>query len=766
MERIIKQLAKELGIKVSQVKSTVDLIDEGNTIPFIARYRKEATGNLDDVVLRDLDDRLTYLKNLYSKKEEVIRLIDEQGKLTEELREKIEAAKILNEVEDLYRPYRQKRRTRATIAMEKGLEPLADLILAQEMTEDGFVKEAENYVDAEKGVETPQDALQGAMDIICEKVSDDADHRKLIRAVTFEKGLLKTEAVDKDQTSVYELYYEYSEPVAKLPPHRILAINRAEKEGFIKARIQAPDDEIVQSLKDRMVKRPDASSKSFLELAVEDSYKRLISPSIEREIRNALTEAAEEQAIKVFGENLKNLLLQAPIKDMVVMGFDPAYRTGCKIAIMDGTGKLLDYTTVYPTKPQNKVEEAKKILKAMIEKHGVNIIAIGNGTGSRESEVIVSDMISEMDRKVYYTIVNEAGASVYSASKVANEEYPDINVSIRGAISIAGRLQDPLAELVKIDPKSVGVGQYQHDVNQTRLKDVLDGVVEDSVNKVGVDLNTASSSLLQHVAGVSKSVADNIVKCREEKGRFKKRQELLDVKRLGPSAFQQAAGFLRISDGENALDNTAVHPESYEDTLRFLDLMGYSVEDVKNKRLSDLDEKILAYDLKTEKKAVKPSTDGATLKSFEALKAFKFEKPKQMTSTMRKDEIEKHLKKIAEDLEMGFPTLNDIVEELKKPGRDPRDEMVKPLFRSDVLHIEDLHKDMVLPGTVRNVTDFGAFVDIGLKNDGLVHISELSDRFVKKAMDAVSVGDEVQVRVLAVDLDRNRVSLSMKGLNK
>ncbi|MBK5252403.1 MAG: RNA-binding transcriptional accessory protein [Peptostreptococcaceae bacterium] len=766
MEQIIKQLAKELKIKVSQVRSTVNLIDEGNTIPFIARYRKEATGNLDDVVLRDLDDRLTYLRSLYKKKEEVLRLIDEQGKLTDELKAKIEAAQILNEVDDLYRPYRQKRKTRATIAMAKGLEPLADLIIAQEMIEGDLGKEAEKYIDSEKDVKTAEEALKGAMDIIAEKISDDADNRKQIRILTFDKGILSTEAVDKDQKSVYELYYDYSEPLVKMPPHRILAINRAEKEEFIKVKLVAPIDEVVQGLKDRTISNNESISKPLIESAVEDSYKRLIAPSIEREIRNALTEAAEEQAIKVFGENLKNLLLVAPIKDMVVMGFDPAYRTGCKIAVTDGTGKLLDYTTVYPTKPQNKVEEAKKILKGMIEKHGINIIAIGNGTGSRESEIIVSEMISEMDRKVYYTIVNEAGASVYSASKVANEEYPDINVSIRGAISIGRRLQDPLAELVKIDPKSVGVGQYQHDVNQTRLRGVLDGVVEDSVNKVGVDLNTASSSLLQHIAGLSKSVAGNIVKAREENGRFMERSELLKVKRLGPSAYEQAAGFLRIADGENALDNTSVHPESYEDTLRFIEIMGYSIDDVKNKRLHDINDKILAYEIPKEKEALKMPEKGTTLTSFDALKSFKFEKPKQMTSKDRNNLIDKHLKKIAEDLGMGFPTLKDIVEELKKPGRDPRDEMVKPLFRSDVVKIEDLKEDMVFPGTVRNVTDFGAFVDIGLKNDGLVHISELSDRFIKKAMDVVSVGDEVQVRVISVDLDRKRVSLSMKGFKK
>ncbi len=766
MERIIKQLAKELGVKASQVRSTVNLIDEGNTIPFIARYRKEATGNLDDVVLRDLDDRLTYLRNLHKKKEEVLRLIDEQGKLTDELKEKIEAAQILNEVEDLYRPYRPKRRTRATIAMGKGLEPLADFIMEQSDAPAGIDKEAEKYVDGEKGVSSAEEAIKGAMDIIAERISDDAENRKYVRSLSFEKGTLVTEAVDKEQKSVYELYYEYSEPLVKMPPHRILAINRAEKEEFVKVKIEAPADMIVQGLKDRTISNTESLAKPYIEEAIEDSYKRLIAPSIEREIRNTLTEMAEEQAIKVFGENLKNLLLVAPIKNMVVMGFDPAYRTGCKIAIVDGTGKLLDYTTVYPTKPQNKVEEAKKILKGMIEKHGVNIIAIGNGTGSRESEIIVSEMISEIERKVYYTIVNEAGASVYSASKVANEEYPDINVSIRGAISIGRRLQDPLAELVKIDPKSVGVGQYQHDVNQTRLKGVLDGVVEDSVNKVGVDLNTASSSLLQHIAGLSKSVAGNIVKTREENGRFDERSQLLKVKRLGPSAYEQAAGFLRIADGQNALDNTAVHPESYQATNKFLEKMGYSLEDVKKGRLHDLDEKILAYEIPEDANALKVPEKGTTLKSFEALKSFKISKPKQMTSKDRRKLVDKHLKKIAEDLEMGFPTLKDIVEELKKPGRDPRDEMVKPLFRSDVLKIEDLKVDMILPGTVRNVTDFGAFVDVGLKNDGLVHISELSDKFIKKAMDAVSVGDEVQVRVISVDLERKRVSLSMKGLKK
>lgn len=713
---IVEQLMKEFNIKRFQVENTIRLIDEGNTIPFIARYRKEQTGELSDVVLRELNDRLIYMRNLQSRQEEVIRLIDEQGKLTEELKEEILNADTLQRVEDLYRPYRPKRRTRATIAKERGLEPLADIILAQEIVKGSIEDIAYPFVNEEKGVNNIQEAYQGAMDIIAENISDDADLRTIIRDITFKKGTLVVSAVDNEAKSVYEMYYDYKEPLRVIPSHRILAINRGEKEKVLKVKIDAPGEEIVNIIKDKIVKNPNAITNSYLEASIEDSYKRLLSPSIEREIRNSLTEVAEEQAIKVFGINLKPLLMQAPVKGKVVMGFDPAYRTGCKIAIVDETGKLLDYTTVYPTEPQNKVEESKKELIDLIQKYNVDIIAIGNGTASRESEMIIADMLKELDRKVYYTIVSEAGASVYSASKVANEEYPDINVSIRGAISIARRLQDPLAELVKIDPKHIGVGQYQHDLNQGRLDDTLKGVVEDCVNSVGADLNTASVSLLSYISGISKSVAKNIVKYREEKGKFTNRKELLKVKRLGEQTFIQCAGFLRISDGDNPLDNTSVHPESYDVAIKLLERLGFTEEDIRNGKLKNI-ESLIDQD--------------------------------RLTS-------------LAEELEVGLPTLRDIIKELKKPGRDPREDMPKPVFRTDVLKIEDLKPNMVVTGTVRNVVDFGAFVDIGVKQDGLVHISQLSDRYVKNPMEVVSVGDIVSVRILDVDVERGRISLSMK----
>ncbi len=718
MDIIIKQLREEFKLKEFQVVNTMNLIDEGNTIPFIARYRKEITGNLSDVVLRELHDRLNYLRNLAKRKEEVIKSIDEQDKLTEELKKKIETSTTITEVEDLYRPYRPKRRTRATMAIEKGLEPLAELIFAQEIMEGNIEEIAKDYIDEEKEVNTIEDAVQGAMDIIAEMVSDDAEHRKVIRNFTYNNGMLASSVIDEDTESVYDMYYDYSEAVKKIPPHRVLAVNRGEKEKILRVKINVNDEMIIEKLKGRVITKDKSITAKYVDMAVQDSYKRLISPSIEREIRNMLTEKSEEQAIKVFGLNLKNLLMQSPIKNKTVMGFDPAYRTGCKIAIVDGTGKLLDTTTVYPTAPQNKVEEAKKTLKEMIGKYGVDMIAIGNGTASRESEVFVADMIKEIDSEVYYIIISEAGASVYSASKLANEEYPDINVSIRGAISIARRLQDPLAELVKIDPKHVGVGQYQHDVNQGRLDEVLKGVVEDAVNSVGVDLNTASSALLGYVAGISNSVAKNIVKYKEEKGIFTSRKELLKVKRLGPSAFEQSAGFLRISDGDNILDNTAVHPESYDETKKLLTRMGYEVEDIRNDNLEGFKERIELYGID----------------------------------------------KISEELEIGKLTLKDIIKELLKPGRDVREDMPKPVFRSDVLKIEDLKPDMILTGTVGNVTDFGAFVDIGIKNDGLVHISEMSEGYVKNPMDVVSVGDVIKVKVLSVDVNRGRVSLSMKGI--
>ena len=715
MNLIEKQLMNEFNLKEFQITNTIALIDSGNTIPFIARYRKEQTGSLSDEVLRNLYDRLNYLRNLETRKEEVIRLIDEQGKLTDELQEKIQNATILSEVEDLYRPYKQKKRTRATIAKEKGLEPLSEIIVAQDITSGDINIIAQDFIDTEKGVNTAEEAISGALDIIAENISDNADFRKKIRFLTFKTSMLSTKATKPDEKSVYEMYYDYSELVLRMPSHRILAINRGEKEEFLKVKLEAPVDKIINYLEKSIITNPNSIFKPYIIEAIADSYKRLISPSIEREIRNDITEKAEEQAIKVFGVNVKNLLLGAPLKDIVVMGFDPAYRTGCKIAVVDETGKLLATTTVYPTAPQNDVENAKKELLALINKYKVNMISIGNGTASRESEAFVAEMIKEVKHDIYYTIVSEAGASVYSASKLATEEYPDINVSLRGAISIARRLQDPLAELVKIDTKSIGVGQYQHDVNQSRLSDALTGVVEDAVNNVGVDLNTASPSLLQYVSGISKTVAKNIVKYREENGKLKNRKELLKVPKLGPAAFTQSAGFLRITDGDNPLDNTAVHPESYEATTKLLNKLGYNLSDVKDKNLTDLNK-----------------------------------------------EVTNKINDLSQELDIGIPTIKDIIKELEKPGRDPRQDAPKPVLRTDVLKIEDLKPDMILTGTVRNVIDFGAFVDIGVKNDGLVHISEISNRFIKNPSEVLAVGDIVKVKVLNVDLDKHKVSLSMK----
>lgn len=714
MDLINEKLMKELSLKAFQVENAIKLIDEGNTIPFIARYRKEATGEMSDEQLRDFFERLTYLRNLEKRKEEVIRLIDEQGKLTDELKSNIEKSETMTEVEDLYRPYKQKKRTRATIAKEKGLEPLALVVFEQKERKDvnEFAKE---FINSEKGVETTEDAINGAMDIIAEMISDVAEYRKAIRKIIYSVGLI-TSKMAKDEKPVYDMYYDYSEAVAKIPSHRILAINRGEKEEFLKVKIDGTDEELLSYLKKKVIKE-NSPYMDILLATVEDAYKRLIKPSVETEVRNELTEKAEEQAIKVFGQNAKKLLLQPPIKNLTVMGFDPAYRTGCKIAIIDDTGKLLDTTTVYPTEPQNDVEGAKKKLLELIEKDNVNMIAIGNGTASRESEMFVADMIKEVKHEIYYAIVSEAGASVYSASKLATEEYPDINVSLRGAISIARRLQDPLAELVKIDPKSIGVGQYQHDVNQGKLEESLTGVVEDAVNSVGVDLNTATPSLLRYVSGISKTVATNIVKYRDEKGKIKERKELLKVSKLGPATYTQCAGFLRIIDGKNPLDNTSVHPESYEAAEKILAQIGFKVEDLKEK----------LPEIRANLNTINPE-------------------------------------KISGELGLGVPTIKDIIKELQKPGRDPRDDMPKVVLRSDVLKMEDLKEGMILTGTVRNVIDFGAFVDIGVKNDGLVHISELSDKYVKNPMDIVSVGDLVKVRVLKVDLDKKKVSLSMKNV--
>ena len=706
-------LKKEFNLRDEQINNTIKLIDEGNTIPFIARYRKEMTGEMSDVTLRSFFDKLTYLRNLQSRKDDVIRIIDEQGKLTPEIKINIEKANTLQEVEDIYAPYKQKKRTRATIAKEKGLEQLALDILNKNIA--NIDEEASKYINEEKEVNCVEDAIKGANDIIAEIVSDDAKIRKYIRELALREGVIVTKNATEEK-SVYDMYYDYSESVKTIAPHRVLAINRGEKENFLKVKVEINNEKVIKYIINEYVNDKNFKNKEIIVNSIEDSYKRLIFPSIEREIRNNLTENAQERAISVFGKNIKSLLLQSPVKDKVVMGFDPAFRTGCKIAVVDKNGRLLDTTTVYPTEPQNKVEESKRELKALIEKYNIDIIAIGNGTASRESEKFVSDMIKEIDRDVQYIIVSEAGASVYSASELANEEHPDINVSLRGAISIARRLQDPLAELVKIDPKSIGVGQYQHDLNQKRLEGVLDGVVEDSVNSVGVDLNTASYSLLEHIAGISKTIAKNIVAYREENGDFTSRAQIKKVKRLGPQAFTQCAGFMRIEGAKNPLDNTGVHPESYDVCKNMLEILGYSLSDVENKNISDIDSKL--------------------------------------------EEI--GIKELSNKLQVGEVTLKDIIAEIKKPGRDPREEGIKPILRTDVLKIEDIQEGMILKGTVRNVVDFGAFVDIGIKNDGLVHKSEMSKGYVKDPMTVVTVGDIVDVKVIGVDMNKKRVALSMK----
>ncbi len=718
MDYIIKELAQHFKISQKQVADTVALIDEGNTIPFIARYRKEVTGGLDDALLRDLYDRLTYLRNMQTRREEIIRLIDEQGKLDEELVAKINSAATMTELEDIYRPYRPKRRTRAIIAKEKGLEPLADILFDQQIMEGDILEIAASYIDPEKEVNTAQEALQGAMDIVAEMLSDDADLRKAIREHTFRHGLIVTKGQPEEE-SVYEMYYEYSEAVRRILPHRILAINRGEKEGFLSVKIDVDEQIIINLMENRVVTNRKSIVFPYIQEVILDSYKRLIAPSIEREIRNQLTEVAEEQAIKVFGENLNNLLLQPPIKGKIVMGLDPGYRTGNKVAVVDETGKVLDTGIVYMTLPHHDVDKAKDYLKALIAKHKVDIIAIGNGTASKETEIVVDDLLKEIDSQVFYIVVNEAGASVYSASALGSEEFPDFDVALRSAISIARRLQDPLAELVKIDPKAIGVGQYQHDVNQKRLADTLQGVVESCVNNVGVDLNTASPSLLQYVSGISKGVSKNIVAYREEKGKFTSRKELLKVSKLGPKTFEQCAGFLRIPDAPNVLDNTAVHPESYDATIKLLELNGYSLDDMSKDKIKELQKSAESW----------------------------------------------NLEELSVTLGIGIPTLKDILEELKKPGRDPREELPQPVLRTDVMDINDLKPDMILTGTVRNVVDFGAFVDIGVHQDGLVHISQLADRYVNHPMDVVQVGDIVKVKVLSVDVKRNRISLTMRDID-
>ena len=716
MADILSRLADELKIRKSQAENAVRLIDDGNTIPFIARYRKEATGGLDDQQLRELFDRLTYLRNLEQRREEVRRLIGEQDKLTGKINEALDRAETLQEIEDIYRPFKPRRRTRASIAREKGLEPLAAVIYAQSLKTGDVMEVAAPYVNAEKGVNSVDEAIDGALDIIAEMISDDAEYRKAIREMTFREGMLVTSA-KKEEDSPYQMYYDFSEPVSKIAPHRVLAINRGEREGYLSVKLEAPEERILDWLKSRSVLKDDSIFKAYVERAVEDAYQRLIKPSIENEIRSDLTETASEQAIKVFAKNLRNLLLQPPVKGKVVLGLDPAYRTGVKLAVADETGKVLHTGVIYPTPPQNRTEESGKIVKALIEKYGIEVIAIGNGTASRETEIFAAGVIREMSRGVKYMVVSEAGASVYSASKLGAEEFPDYDVSVRSAISIARRLQDPLAELVKIDPKAIGVGQYQHDMNQKRLGEALAGVVEDCVNSVGVDLNTASAALLSYVAGINAAIARNIVAWREENGSFRSRKDLLKVRMLGARAFEQCAGFLRIPGAENILDNTSVHPESYESCEKLLRLTGHTMEDVAARRLGDLQKKV----------------------------------------------SEIGLEKVAEQTGVGVPTLTDIIRELMKPGRDPRDELPPPLMSEDIMEMKDLKPGMVLSGTVRNVVDFGAFVDIGVHQDGLVHISELSDCFVRNPMEVVSVGDIVRVRVLDVDLKRKRISLSMKN---
>ncbi len=789
---ILKQLKEELNIRLEQVEAAVKLIDEGNTIPFIARYRKEVTGSLDDEQLRNLHERLIYLRNLEEKKAQVIGSIEEQGKMTEELRAQILAAPTLVIVEDLYRPYRPKRRTRATMAKEKGLEGLAAILIAQE-TDKPMTEEALAFLSEEKEVHTVEEAIAGAMDIIAEDISDQAEHRSYIRDVTMKEGKLTSVAKNEKAESVYEMYYNFEETIEKLAGHRVLAINRGENEKFLTVKVLAPEERILRYLEKKVIIKDNVHTNDYLKTAASDSYKRLIAPAIEREIRNDLTEKAEDGAIKVFGKNLVQLLMQPPIMGQVVLGWDPAFRTGCKLAVVDSTGKVLDTVVIYPTAPQNKVEEAKKVLKKLIDKYNITLISVGNGTASRESELVIVDLLKEINRPLKYIIVNEAGASVYSASKLATEEFPNFDVGQRSAASIARRLQDPLAELVKIDPQSIGVGQYQHDMNQKKLSEALSGVVEDCVNKVGVDLNTASVSLLEYVSGISKPIAKNIVAFRETNGRFRSRNELLKVAKLGPKAFEQCAGFLRIQGGDNPLDATGVHPESYEAAKALLLKLGLTLENIKELQAKAAKSKgsISGSEGKPEqRREIKPekkkpmitvkSQDTAFAKALAAAVGNGLEQPVaeagNKNNTVRKPQeiyedagtapIGKKIqdkKKLAEELGVGEITLTDIVKELEKPGRDPRDEMPKPILRTDVLDMKDLTEGMILKGTVRNVIDFGAFVDIGVHQDGLVHISQLSDRkFVKHPLDVVSVGDIVEVKVLSVDLAKKRIQLTMK----
>lgn len=712
---IAQKITEELNCRKAQVEAAIQLIDDGNTIPFIARYRKEATGALNDEQLRNLNERLSYLRNLEEKKAQVISSIEEQGKLTSELRQQIEDAMTMVVVDDLYRPFRPKRKTRATIAKDKGLEGLANILFLQ-MTKVPITEEAKKYLSEEKEVNSVEDAIAGAMDILAEAISEKADYRMEIRNLTNKKGNLISTAKNPDAESVYEMYYNFQMPINKMTGYRTLAINRGEKEKFLTVKIEAPEEDILRYLEQQVIVRDNPHTTDILKSVIADSYHRLIAPAIEREIRSSLTETAEDGAIKVFGTNLEQLLMQPPVSGHVVLGWDPAFRTGCKLAVVDATGKVLHTVVIYPTAPQNKIEESKRILKQLIKKYHITLISVGNGTASRESELVIADFIKELDTPVQYVIVNEAGASVYSASKLATEEFPNFDVGQRSAASIARRLQDPLAELVKIDPKAIGVGQYQHDMNQKKLSEALNAVVEDSVNKVGVDLNTASAPLMEHISGINKTLAKNIVEYREANGKFKNRKELLKVPKLGPKAFEQCAGFMRITDGTNPLDATSVHPESYEIAKALVTHLGYNLEDLKNGNLKGISKAVA------------------------------------------------DIKQLAKELDTGVITLTDILNELEKPARDPRDEMPKPILRGDVLEMKDLTEGMILKGTIRNVIDFGAFVDIGVHQDGLVHISEMSTRFIKHPMEVVSVGDIVQVKVLSVDLNKKRIQLTMKGI--
>ncbi len=797
---IIKQITEELKVRREQVEAAVKLIDEGNTIPFIARYRKEATGSLNDEQLRDLYERLNYLRNLEDKKQQVLASIEEQGMLTEELREKILAAQTMVAVDDLYRPYRPKRKTRASVAKERGLDPLAQMILAQEITT-FLLEAAREFVNPEKEVMTPEDALQGACDIIAESISDNADYRTYIRKATFDAGVLTSTAKDEKAQSVYEMYYNYQEPVSKVAGHRTLALNRGEKEDFLQVKVTAPEEQILRYLEKQMITKENAVTEPYLKATCQDAYERLIAPSIERDIRNELTEKAEDGAISVFGKNLEQLLMQPPIQGKVVLGWDPAFRTGCKLAIVDPTGKVLDTKVIFPTAPQNKVEESIAILKQLIKKYHVELISVGNGTASRESEQVIVELIKQVDTPLQYVIVNEAGASVYSASKLATEEFPQFDVGQRSAASIARRLQDPLAELVKIDPKSIGVGQYQHDMNQKKLSDALTGVVEDSVNRVGVDLNTASAPLLEYISGITKTIARNIVEYREKNGRFDSRADLLKVPKLGPKAFEQCAGFMRIQDGSNPLDATSVHPESYEATLKLMEKLGISMEDVKAAQ-SQAQKKAAASksaqsqassgaknNARSGKPAQKPivikntntamgkalaaamsgvvleSSQGKAVSGKTGASGVSASGEMKMAAGAELSSLASRVRdrdKLASELGIGVITLDDILRELEKPSRDPRESMPAPILRSDVMNLEDLKPGMILKGTVRNVIDFGVFVDIGVHQDGLVHISRITDRYIKHPLEAVSVGDIVEVKVLEVDVQKKRISLTMR----